>query len=244
MRLFSQDGRHHKVDKNLNVKVFSVILHLAPANQSGYEVCPMRSAGCTAACLNTAGFAFPHPRIPNITRKQNARVERTKWFFEQRPHFMAQLVREIYNAKHRAKKLGYKCGVRLNGTSDIVWENVPAEGAPNVMTLFPDVAFMDYTKRHNRKNLPANYRLLFSRSEDNLDHCIAAIRNGMNVAVVFRDKLPETYALGPYNLRVIDGDVHDWRYGDYDDYPNERVVVGLSAKGKARYDETGFVVNG
>ena len=33
----------------------SFVLHLAPADLSGREVCAKRTAGCTAACLNTAG---------------------------------------------------------------------------------------------------------------------------------------------------------------------------------------------
>jgi hypothetical protein len=33
----------------------SSVLHFAPADVSGKEVCPKRTAGCTAACLNTAG---------------------------------------------------------------------------------------------------------------------------------------------------------------------------------------------
>lgn len=32
------------------------ILYLAPANLSGYEVCPKASDGCKAGCLFYAGF--------------------------------------------------------------------------------------------------------------------------------------------------------------------------------------------
>ncbi len=31
------------------------ILHLAPGNLSGFNVCPGASKGCLASCLNTAG---------------------------------------------------------------------------------------------------------------------------------------------------------------------------------------------
>lgn len=233
--LLSQVGRHHKADKNLKVGVYGAIMHLSPADRSGYEVCPMRSAGCTAACLNTAGYHY--------ARKENARVNRTKMFFENRSAFMEKLVNEISNTRRRAKKLGLRCGIRLNGTSDIPWENTPVWAHKNVMEIFPDVCFMDYTKRYNRRDLPRNYRLLFSRSETNEQHCAEAVRNGMNVAVVFRDELPKIWNIGSYPLRVIDGDLHDWRYGDYDAWPNERVVVGLRAKGKGKIDRTGFVVD-
>jgi hypothetical protein len=35
----------------------TAVLYLAPANLSGWEVCPMSTKGCRAACLNTAGRA-------------------------------------------------------------------------------------------------------------------------------------------------------------------------------------------
>jgi hypothetical protein len=247
--LFSQTSRHPKVVKNgQKLDVYSLIMHLAPAARSGYEVCPMRSAGCTAACLNTAGFQY--------ARKEAARVARTKLYFEDRKRFMEMLVHEIQRGKRYAEKRGYLFGVRLNGTSDITWESVrapiycPHTGkaigeAKNIMEVYPTVPFYDYTKRANRKNLPENYRLTFSRSEDNNDDCIQAIRNGMNIAVVFSGNLPTEFVFrhsrerGMHTtLPVIDGDEHDFRYDD-----PRGVIVGLRAKGKARHDTTGFVVN-
>jgi hypothetical protein len=55
---------------------------------------------------------------------------------------------------------------------------------------------------------------------------------GVNVAVVF--DLPPTEWRG---LEVVNGDLHDFRYLD-----RKGVVVGLKAKGKARKDTSGFVV--
>lgn len=93
LRLLSEDGRHPKLDKNLKVGVLGVVLHLAPADRSGYEVCPGRSAGCTAACLNTAGFQY--------ARKENARINRTRLFFEDRPRFMDMLIRVIVGLRSK-----------------------------------------------------------------------------------------------------------------------------------------------
>jgi hypothetical protein len=239
--LLSQEGRHPKLDKNLKVGVLGLVMHLAPANRSGYEVCPGRSAGCTAACLNTAGFHY--------ARKETARINRTKLFFEDRTKFMIMLMHEIDKAAGRAQSQGLQLGIRLNGTSDIPWERVPAGAATNLMTLFPEVRFMDYTKRANRKDLPPNYRLVFSRSEDNEAACVTALENGMNIAVVFRahkdEALPKRWQLGKWhNIRVVDGDLHDWRYGEYDTYPQERVIIGLRSKGyQARIDQSGFVID-
>jgi hypothetical protein len=53
------------------------------------------------------------------------------------------------------------------------------------------------------------------------------------VAVVFRGKMPDSF-LG---RKVIDGDENDLRFLD-----KKKVVVGLKAKGKARKDNSGFIV--
>lgn len=235
LRLFSETHRHPKIMKNGKAGVFTSILHFAPATMSGYEVCPFRSKGCTKACLNHAGFQYE--------RKNNARINRTRLFKENEPAFMRMLIGEIFVAEARAASLGMACGVRLNGTSDIEWEKVPAGKHGNVMELFPDVLFYDYTKIPGRGPLPANYRLTFSRSESNREHCIEALNRGMNVAVVFKgDALPATATLGGHELQVIDGDEHDCRYVDYEEY-QERVIVGLRAKGpKAKADTSKFVV--
>lgn len=231
--LLSQTSRHPKMVKaEKEIGVHMRILHFAPARSSGIaNVCPMASKGCEAACLNYSGHL--------TNRKFNARAEKTKFFFDNRALFMNKLAREIYSARRFAERKGLICGIRLNGTSDIRWETIRNKHGENIMDIFPDVAFHDYTKIANRRNLPPNYRLTFSRSESNDNDCYEALKNGMNVAVVFGlDQLPKKFM----GLRVIDGDVHDWRYGDYDQYPDERVIVGLTVKGKrGRDDQSGFV---
>lgn len=242
--IFSQTSRHPKVIKNGKERsVYTLILHIAPAKLSGYEVCPMRSAGCTAACLNTAGFF--HKNKDGSDKKQNARINRTKLFFEDRPEFLRRMVQEIERGRKFADKRGYLFGVRLNGTSDIPFENIPitwergfATITGNIMDRFPDVQFYDYTKRWNRKNLPPNYHLTFSRGEDNDGFARHALENGMNVAVVFRHALPATF----WGYPVVDGDLSDWRPSDNENH-NGPVIVGLRAKGKAKHDQSGFVID-
>ena len=58
---------------------------------------------------------------------------------------------------------------------------------------FSDIQFYDYTKLYNRRNLPANYHLTFSRAESNQEQTLNAIVNGLNISAVFRDKLPSEY---------------------------------------------------
>lgn len=207
----------------------SFVLHLAPSDLSGYNTCPMASAGCRAACLNTAGRGgiFKKGESTNIIQK--ARIAKTRMFFEDRETFMLQLVREVKAAIRQAEKKNMIPCFRLNGTSDIRWEIVPVGGHRNIMEMFPQVQFYDYTKLTNRRNLPANYHLTFSRSESN-DSVLSTVEQ--NIAVVF-DTLPGVYLGRP----VISGDDTDLRFLD-----PVGVVVGLKAKGKAKRDTSGFTV--
>ena len=200
------------------------ILHLAPSLISGFQTCPKASAGCAAACLNKAGMGV-------FSNVQTARINRTKMFFQDRVTFMNQLVKEIKSAKKKADKEGLKLLVRPNGTSDIAWEKIRVGDYRNIFEMFPEVQFYDYSAVANRK-VPENYHLTFSRKESNDADVRSAIRNGLNVAVVF-DKLPETYM----GLPVVSGDDTDIRVND-----PRGVVVGLKAKGPAKRDLSGFVV--
>ena len=239
-----------KVAKGQANGYLTSILHLAPSRMSGYNTCPMATAGCAAACLNTAGrgglFAGVQTGVLSgadlvqaimdgrITNKiQLARIARTKFFFEDRAAFMKQLVREIRNAIRLAAKHGLTPVFRLNGTSDIRWETIKVDGFDNIMAMFPTVQFYDYTKIANRRDLPANYHLTFSLAESNVNNAKVALDAGMNVAAVFRT-VPAVF-LGH---DVIDGDATDLRFLD-----PKGVIVGLKAKGKAKRDTTGFVQN-
>jgi hypothetical protein len=207
--------------------VLTGILYLAPHKLSDVNVCPMAEmAGCVDGCLNTAGRG-------RMSGTQRARLRKTNLWHNDRAWFIAQLRKDIRGLIRKANKLGLTPMVRLNGTSDIRWERE----APELFAEFADVQFYDYTKIPTRNNLPANYHLTFSYSGANAryrEFYRAAQDNGMNVAVVFRKFIPETF-LG---MPVVNGDESDVR--PYD--PNG-VVVGLKAKGKAKKDTSGFVVD-
>lgn len=210
----------------------SFVLHLSPADVSGYETCPKRTAGCTAACLNTAGRGgmFKEGGTNTI---QEARKRKTRMFFENRVQFLAQLSVDIEKGIKQAEKKGMIPAFRLNGTSDIAWEKYEVIGGKNIFQLFPEVQFYDYTKMRNRKVAGLkNYHLTFSKADGNDMDVRLAASAGMNVAVVF-DKLPETYI----GRTVVDGDDTDLRFLD-----PKGVVIGLKAKGRARKDTSGFVV--
>lgn len=213
------------------------ILHLAPSKLSGFQTCPKATAGCEAACLNTAGRGGMFKRGESTNVIQEARKRKTRLFFENRVEFMRLLVNDIDKAIRLAKKLGLIPVFRLNGTSDIAWEKIRVDGARNIFDLFPTVTFYDYTKivGRNVSEIP-NYSLTFSAADGNDADVQKAISLGMNVAVVFGIKktlpMPETY-LG---RSVFNGDESDLRFLD-----PRGVIVGLYAKGKAKKDTTGFV---
>lgn len=219
--------QNYKTTKGEKLGYLTGILYLAPAKISGYEVCPRRSAGCTDACLYTAGMGA-------FSNVQLARINKTKQFFEDRETFMNQLRKDITALVRKANKLNMTPAIRLNGTSDIEWTRT------GIMNEFPDVQFYDYTKVLNRleKERPANYHITFSKNEANDAECTSALKLGANVAVVFNTKkgepLPESWNGYP----VADGDDTDLRFLD----PKGGYVIGLRAKGKAKKDNTNFVV--
>jgi hypothetical protein len=221
------------------------VMYLAPAKLSGYNVCPKASDGCSAACLGWyAGRANIVAKGKGTNNIRDARIAKTKRFFEDRKGFMVQLCKEVEALVRKAERDGMTPVVRLNGSSDIPWERVPIQGdgrdvasAPNIMAMYPDVQFYDYTKRSNRKDLPANYHLTFSLAEDNDGEASKAMANGMNVAAVFHT-VPERFEIGLKGgpAVVVDGDASDLRFKD-----PKGVIVGLKAKGDARKDTSGFV---
>jgi hypothetical protein len=231
MALLTAPTAQAKMTKSAKSGVYlPYILHLAPADLSGYNTCPKATAGCKAACLNTAGMGV-------FNNVQKARIQKTKYFFEQRREFYAQLIKEVASAERKANKLGKQLTMRLNGTSDLQWENYKMQDGKTIFELFPNVIFYDYTKIEKRQPNPfSNYSLTFSAADGNDIDVAVALQKGMNVAVVFRgDTLPQEWQ----GKTVIDGDTDDLRFLD-----PQNVVVGLRAKGKAKKDKTGFVKDG
>jgi len=243
----------------------TAILHLHPIST---KICPYQDiAGCKEACLNTAGRGGIMKKGETTNVIQEARKRKTKLYLEARDIFMSYLVTDITKFVNYCKKKDKLPCLRLNGTSDIQWETIflkevngtyitnkgmkhmgedyldtvnlelhKEKDFKNIFEMFPDVQFYDYTKIPTRKvdKIP-NYHLTWSYSEANEKYAkmFNAVPN--NIAVVFRDKLLPKMFKG---LKVIDGDTHDMRFLDK---PNS--VVGLKAKGKAKKDYSGFVID-
>ena len=205
----------------------TAILYLAPSNQSGFNTCPMASEGCKKACLYTAG----HGAFTNV---QQGRINKTRWFIQERETFMDQLRKEITNHIKNATRKGFIPCIRLNGTSDISWETT------GIFEQFPQVQFYDYTKIYKRAlkfvngQYPSNYHLTYSLNEDNYKEAFDILLKGGNISAVFRNELPETYK----GYRVINADETDLRFTD-----DNNIIAGLMAKGKAKKDYSGFVLD-
>lgn len=201
------------------------MLYLSPADKSGHNVCPFATAGCKAACLDTAGKGM-------LDKVQLGRMARTLFLARFPDHFATLLAFELKRAAKRHADGNWS--FRPNGTSDLRWERI----APWLFDMVPTVH--DYTKwpAAGRTDLPENYHLTWSRSEVTTDSKARAILgSGRNLAVpmavTIRHPLPATWLGFP----VVDGDATDARWLD-----PTGVVVGLRAKGKARGESSGFVV--
>tara|TARA_R110000787_G_scaffold81438_1_gene176576 strand:+ start:366 stop:1049 length:684 start_codon:yes stop_codon:yes gene_type:complete len=217
-------GTNAKTIKGDGDEYITAILYLKPS----LMLCPMsKKAHCLDGCLYSAGRGA-------FNSVQESRTRKTKFLLQDRSGFMQTLQDDLDKFLKYCIKKDVQPVVRLNGTSD--WNFL------EIIRDNPDIQFYDYTKVYNRldKNLPPNYHVTLSYSEANVDYkdkvVAKAKAKGVNIAVVFRDKkkIPTEF-LG---MRVVDGDQDDLRFLD-----PTGVVVALYAKGQAKKDTSGFVVD-
>ena len=224
-----------KVIKGEKFGYMTAIQHFAPSSWSGYNFCAFASLGCgdpLTGCLTTSGHGQRHMIHNGSHHVHIARIIRSMLYMMFREQFMAKLQREIASHEKRAKRANAIPCVRLNGTSDRLWE----KEQPHIFSMFPNVIYYDYTKvpERNVSHIP-NYSLTFSRNETNDS---VAWSQPLNVAFVARigknDPLPKVYR----GRKVISGDIHDLRFLD-----GMNKAVLLTPKGNAYHDKSGFVVD-
>jgi hypothetical protein len=219
------------------------VLYGMPATGSGlWNDCPFASEGCMIACLFTSGHGGIEKQSDRdigdgLTVVTRARLVRSAYFHMRRDDFWAQLIKEINALIKRAHRRGLIPAIRLNGTTDIKWEAQPVTKygvriASNIMEIFKDIQFYDYTKWEYSKrpnaSIPANYHLTFSRSETNTDKIAENLDHGRNVAVVFGIGSWEKSVNMPsewHGVAVIDANDSDLRFLD-----RVGVVCGLKFK--------------
>ena len=218
-----------KVQKGEKAGYDTLILYLAPARSSGFNVCPFATGHCIRACLAESGRALLEARAGKSAIRAS-RIYKTRFFHLNPKGFNRLLFAEIESAIKRAEKRGQRLAIRLNGTSDISPERFTV-GGQNVLERFSNVTFYDYTKAPERLALAeryANYSVTLSYTGEGLNPamCENALQAGGTVAVVFNGRaLPATWKGYP----VVDGDKSDLRFLD-----PKGAVVGLRFKRVAR----------
>ena len=226
--LLSPGATNIKTAKN-DLETF--ILYMAPSTiVEGLNLCPFASEGCKKACLYSAGRG----KFSNV---QLARINKSKFWGYNRESFYIQLGNELLKIHGKAKLNAHKIAIRLNGTSDVDHIDLLKRytGINFLGDSYNNLLFYDYTKNYNhiRKYQGTNYKITFSRSEVNELDAYRTLKDGGNIAIVFKNDLPETWK----GYKVINGDLTDLRYFD-----PINVVVGLKAKGEAKKDLSNFVV--
>ncbi len=219
-KLFSVESDAKTVKGNKR-GYLTAVLYLAPAGEAGGRtMCPYSSPECEDACLNWAGRAGIFKAGEDTNAIQQARIRRTLAYLADPQAFEDMLASDIDKLVREAASRDLIPAVRVNGTSD------QPKLAQRLARRYPSVQFYDYTKIPQpwRRTLP-NYHLTFSFSGNNHLACYEALMYGINVAVVFDDKVPETWQ----GTRVINGDESDLRFLDA-----RGVIVGLKSKGVAR----------
>ena len=211
-------------------------LSLAPADLSGdWNTCRYATDGCRKACL---GIVSGRNTFGSSKR---AKIWRTKLLADHPQIFIRALADEIryLNYKYVFKGVTQKDGsikkaphilFRFNVVSDLRFERF----APQLFEL-ENVKFYDYTKYPtSKRSVSNNYRLVGSFTERTTDNQLADYVNSFgSSAVVFLNELPKTFK----GFKVVDGDLSD----DRTLKKEVGVVVGLTAKGSAVNDASGFV---
>ena len=229
--LLSKGSTNSKTAKNI---LETYILYLAPHTQNSKKIniCPKASKGCAAACLFSAGRG----KFSNVIA---SRTNKTEYYLSDKKTFINQLSNELLKIAAKSIKQNKKIAIRLNGTSDQDFISI-IKKYNNLDLLndkeFKNLVFYDYTAILGKikKYINTNYSLTLSRKEDNENEIIEALKLGGNVAAVFRDDLPTKYK----GFTVVNGD-----NSDLEMIYNKNVILGLKAKGDAKKDKSGFVID-
>ena len=253
-----------KTSKGTKEGYITAIMYLAPAELSGKNVCSFSTAGCRAVCLNQAGRGA-------FTYIQQSRLNRTRYFLIHRKDFLNNLVLRISNFLIYAEKKNLIPVIRLNGTSDIPFENIKIKLSDlleykkldnkkhkkvftafiqkdgikehlNIMSIFSNVQFYDYTK------YPMNRRPK-ALTQSNYDLTFSRAENNEAEALEYmrnfqgRSSFVFSDALPKTykGFKVINADETDLRFLE-----PKNVITGLVFKGtKAKLKEgikSGFVI--
>lgn len=269
-----QSGDNNAKTKHHGTEIKPYTISLASSDASGRNVCaramPRRridkflAAGrseewihayarkrrlsmCSKSCVVYLGG---HGRRDSV---QDARINLTSWYYENRRSFKAYLLRELARIdRNRGDSI---IAVRPDCDSDIQWEDTIPE-----MFDF-DFEWYDYSKISTRLGcVPPNYHLTYSVNDatDKEDMRLVYEANA-NIAVVFDTDwqnqgkpqhhrfgyLPATFTdLCGRVWPVIDGDANEFRFLDpVGVCVGMRLKAGLAERANARKSEFAFPVS-
>lgn len=262
-RIYSTDSA--KAIKAMGFGVINGIHYMAPHDLGSigtgkhFSLCVSASPGCIALCLGEHSGQAGMAKDGELNSVRKSRRQKAQRFMAERKTYMAEVALATAQEFRRAANKGFGFVARFNGSTDVAAEgiNVVVDAAlakklsklmrrdiaagvyRNLMTLFPEIQFVDYTKIWQRfgRELPANYSLTFSLAENNHEKALELLSRGVNVAAVFGGAMPATW----HGYTVINGDEHDLRH--LDPRGARGFVIGLAPKGnKAKRDKSGFVI--
>ena len=202
----------------------TLVFYGSPAKTSGFNSCA-NSGLCADICIYYQGMG----RFKNV---KNARIRKTRLYFEDRPAFLDLMRIDIEKAIKWAYKKNLTPVFRLDGTTDIGI-------ARKLAKEFPHVRFYDYTKIYRRimQNAHDNWHLTYSLSEKTTDAQLRTLlgsRHNIAVPIVNVPSFskPITFKLSNLNSKFVDrssvnGDQNDLRFLD-----GKGKIVFLKVKGK------------
>tara|TARA_Y100000590_G_C15742779_1_gene1020875 strand:+ start:463 stop:1299 length:837 start_codon:yes stop_codon:yes gene_type:complete len=253
-----------KTSKGTSKGYITAIIYMAPASLSGKNVCSFSTAGCRAVCLNMAGRG-------QFNYIQQSRLNRTRYFLNDRVNFLNNLTLRISNFIEYAKRKELTPVIRLNGTSDIPYENIKIKlndllqykklnnnkhkkvftafiqkdgikESLNIMDIFKNIQFYDYTKYPQTRRPNAI-------KQANYDLTFSRAENNETEALEYmrtnsgRASFVFSEKLPEYykGFKVIDADKTDLRFLE-----PKNVITGLVFKGSKKTlkegIKSGFVI--
>jgi len=240
----------------INAPHYGIDYNTKELNLAKVNLCKHATTGCSTSCIYHQGI-FKHALFEKNKVKQ-ARLKRTLKFLTQREAFFEQIIKEIKALQRKAKRRDLSPIISLNGTSDILWEKesftYKEKEFKNLMELFSDVEFFDYTKYNilkSRKKLPKNYHLTYSRAGtqrgkvvDDWSVLSQYLNQNINVAVVctydIKQQLLDKNTHNTYP--VIDGNAYNNRVHDKSLQEDKGLIILLEANKKTDINSSVFIL--
>lgn len=224
MKKLLSDGKNNtKTAKNTKHTYY---LSLQPTNLNSLNenLCKFSTKECRNACLQYSG----RQSFSNVVK---SRERKTEMFVTDRKLFIDSLWKELSEINNKEK-----AAIRLNLLSDGNWDLEFLKFNYDLSKL-NNIQLYDYSKDHFKviTNKLENYHFTLSYSGYNWKHCEEALKNKINVAMVFKNSLPLQYK----GFNVINGDQSDERFLD-----PKGVIVGLKYKVPRglKYVKNNFVI--